>query len=137
MDKRLKVFLGVFTIVFMLIFCIVAFPATTGRVWHGIQSHSTQLISKTISAAQNNYALLDPVAGRRYFIDKLKFSAATATYLYFNDTGTAGDVDYGWVYVANNGTFPDNNVNRLLDTAAGLYINCGGACKVEFEYHYE
>ena len=116
------------------VLCILGF---TARKDYSPLSLNSTIITKTLSAAQNNYVLLEPTAGVTYFIDKIIFSASTATYLYCNDTKTAGDVGYGYVYVPANGTFIDNDACLKLSKAAGLYINCGGSSFIQVNYHLE
>ena len=123
------------TIIVVMAMCLLAL-GMTGKRYHDRWGWSTTIITKTLSAAQNNYVLLPPVTGRTYVVDKIIFSNATATYLYMNDTKTAGDVGYGYVYAPTNGSFIDDDMCLKLDAAAGLYINVGGASYLHVEYHY-
>lgn len=116
------------------VLCIIGF---TSRKDYSVYSLNNTIITKTLSAAQNNYELLENVTGRTYVIDKILFSSANATYLYMNDSATAGEIEYGYAYVPASGSFLDNDVCLKLSKSAGLYINVGAASYIQINYHLE
>ena len=116
---------------------LIAILGFTSRKDYLPNNLSSTIICKTLSAAQNNYELLENVTGRTYVIDSVMFSALTAQYLYMNDSATAGECEYGYVYVPATGTFLDRDVCLKLEKSAGLYVNCGGASYIQIDYHLE
>ena len=126
-------------VIILLLVCSMLTFAETGRKYVDGVALQTTIITKTLSEAQSNYELLKDtdLAGRRYVIDSIIFSAATATWLYANDSKTNADVGYGYYRVPNNGTVIDRDMMLKLDAACGLYITTGGAGEICLEYHFE
>ena len=97
--------------------------------------------TKQFTALTSNHELLADTglsSGQSYVVNSVIFSAATATYLYFNDsavTGTLGPIGYGYYRVPAGGTIIDRDILLQLATCSGLYATVGEASELVVEYY--
>lgn len=112
--------------------------AEQGRKYVGSYEAATRPIVKNLTAATTNYEILDDMNGtsKSWVVDKIILAGAVAARVYFNDTGTTGDIGYGPYRIPTaGGTVIDDTIYLQLVTAAGLYVSSSAAVEVTVERH--
>lgn len=125
----------------LLVLCICTLAqAETGRRYFPDGSYvDTVVVPYQFTGSVVNYEILSEwnAGGNSFVIDHMLISSANAIYLYLNDSGTKGDVGWGYYRVVAGEGLIDRDTTLKCSAAAGLYVTASGAGEMQVEYHLE